>query len=74
MTSWKTSLGGVFSLIGAALLAVPDDAPGAKYVKPWAPAIAALGAGIVGLAARDNNVTSEQLRARRKRPDEDPNK
>lgn len=58
--SWKTTVGGIISLIGGAVLLVPDDAPGAKDIKPWAPAMAAIGAGLIGLAARDNNVSSEQ--------------
>lgn len=74
MRSWKTTFGGILSMTGAALIVVPDDAPGAKYVKPWAGFLAALGAGIVGIFGRDNTVTSEQVLAKRKRSEEDPNK
>ena len=61
MTSWKTTVGGIIALVGGALMVVPDTAPGASYVKPWAPFIAALGTGIIGLYARDNNKSSEDV-------------
>jgi len=48
-------------------MAAPDDAPGAKWVKPWGPAMVGLGAGIVGLAARDNGVTSEQVKEQKEK-------
>ena len=60
MTSWKTSLGGLLAMVAAALDMLPDHAGGAQWIKPYAPFLAALAAGIIGLAARDNNVTSEQ--------------
>lgn len=63
MTSWKTTLGGIIALLGAALLVVPDAAPGAALVKPWAPFISAVGAGIIGIFGRDNNRSSEQVGA-----------
>lgn len=63
MTSWKTSLGGILSLVGAALQVVPDHAPGADTLKPWSVFLIAIGAGITGLAGRDNAVTSEQVKA-----------
>lgn len=58
--SWKTTAGGILALLGAALDVVPGSAPGASYVKPWGGFMAAIGAGLIGLAARDANVSSEQ--------------
>jgi hypothetical protein len=65
MKSWKTTVGGLIALVGGALLVVPDDAPGAKWLKPWATFLSAIGAGLIGL---DNNVSSEQAGA--KKPDD----
>ena len=64
-SSWKTTLGGILSMIGAALQALPDNAPGAATLKPWSIFLVAVGASITGLAARDNNVTSEQAGAKK---------
>lgn len=61
MKSWKTTLGGIIALIGGALLLVPDGAPGANWLKPWAAFISSIGAGVVGLFGRDNNRTSEDV-------------
>lgn len=63
MKSWKTTIGGILALLGASLQVIPDGAPGAHYVKPYSAFLAALGAGIIGLAARDHNVSSEQAGA-----------
>jgi hypothetical protein len=68
MKSWKTTVGGLIALVGGALLVVPDDAPGAKWLKPWATFLSAIGAGLIGLFGRDNNVSSEQAGA--KKPDD----
>lgn len=55
--SWKTTFGGVLSLIGAACLTHPK-------LSEWSAFFVALGSGMVGLSARDNNVTSEQAHAK----------
>lgn len=65
-TSWKTTTGGLIALLGASLFVVPDDAPGAVFLKPWAPFLSAFGTGIIGLCARDHKVTSEQAGAVKK--------
>jgi hypothetical protein len=69
MKSWKTTTGGMLALLGAALQVVPEAAPGAVYVKPWSDFIVALGAGLIGMAARDNNITSEQVMRNRSHDD-----
>jgi len=63
-TSWKTTAGGVLALLGAAMQLMPDDLVG-QALKPWAGFVSALGAGIVGLSARDNGVSSEDAGVKR---------
>lgn len=55
MKSWKTSLGGLLTTIGVALVA---NGTGAAH--QIGVALTALGPLITGLAARDSNVSSEQ--------------
>jgi len=57
VTSWKTSLGGLLSAVGLLFATqFPDQAK-------WGTFAAALGTLLTGLAARDQNVTSEQAGA-----------
>lgn len=60
MRSWKTTLGGVISLVGTCLAATwPEYAKAGAF-------LASLGAGLGLLFARDNNVTSEDVGAKPK--------
>jgi len=61
MKSWKTTLGGILGAIGFAMKHIPAAAP-------YSDAVAALGLLLVGSAARDNNVTSEQAGANNHTP------
>lgn len=61
MNSWKTTLGGILYCVGTGLERNPHTAPYADTVK-------AIGVGILALAARDNNVTSEQAGASAPKP------
>lgn len=54
--SWKTSLGALVFVVGCAVEVFID--PGAGK------AIQATGAGILGLSARDNNVSTEEVKAK----------
>ena len=56
MKSWKTSLGGILAAIGIGLRDNPRTAP-------YAALIEGLGITLIGLSARDNGVTSEQVGA-----------
>lgn len=65
MKSWKTSAAGIGAIlvaIGSALTAHFDGDP--VTVPDWGAVIAAIIAGIGLLAARDNNVSSEQVGAK----------
>ena len=64
MKSWKTTLGGLLSAIGISLKHEPTLAP-------YADIVTAIGVALMGLSARDNNVSSEQAGV--KRPDSQPN-
>lgn len=59
MKSWKTTLGGLLSAFGTALAAAPD-----KITHSIGVIIAAGGSLLLGIAARDNNVTSEEAGAK----------
>lgn len=52
-------LGALLVIIGGAFKAIPDSAPGAPYVKPYSEFMIIVGTGLIGLTARQNNVTSE---------------
>lgn len=56
MKSWKTSLGGILAVVGIALRDNPKTAA-------YAPLVEGLGVLLVGLSARDNKVSSEQVGA-----------
>jgi hypothetical protein len=58
--SWKTTLGGALSAAGAALVGSEDET-----VRLIGQLLTIIGPIILGLAARDNGVTSEQARAKR---------
>jgi hypothetical protein len=61
MNSWKTTTAGIGAIlvaIGAAMKAMFDNDP--STVPEWGAVVAAIIAGIGLIAARDNNVTSEQ--------------
>ena len=60
-TSWRTTWAGIATLIAAiasAVAAMLDDKP--ETVADWSTVLALATAGIVGLFARDNKVTSEE--------------
>lgn len=61
MKSWKTTTAGILAIVGAAiaLIANPllDNDP--ATVPNFVEFISIAGAGVVGLFARDNNVSSE---------------
>ena len=61
-TSWKTTVGGVVSV----LLAVLNIADGLINGTPinWTVSIAAITTGLGLIFARDNNKTSEQVKAK----------
>lgn len=61
--SWIVRAAGILGVLAAGFLVVPDSAPGAAYIKPWAPFLASISAGIIGLTARQNNVSSEKAGA-----------
>lgn len=61
MKSWKTTLGGIVTAIGAFLIASEDA--NAKLIGG---VLAAVGALLTGFTARDNSVTSEQAGAKPK--------
>ena len=59
MKSWKTTVGGLLAALGAPLAASSDET-----TKQIGVVLAALGAIILGLSARDNTVTSEESGAK----------
>lgn len=59
--SWLPKLGGIIAVLAFAISMAPDSAPGADVIKPWLPSLNALAAGLIGLTARQNNKTSEQV-------------
>ncbi len=59
LPSWFIRAAGILGAVAAAVLSAPDNAPGAKYLKPWAPSAVAMSVAAVGLTARQNNVSSE---------------
>lgn len=61
MKSWKTTLGGVLAIIGLALRKHP-------LTLPYSDMLEAIGIGLLGLSARDNNVTSESAGAKTSLP------
>lgn len=56
MKSWKTTIGGILGAIGFALKHAPDP-----RVAAWSDFAAGLGFAILGMAARDNGVSSEDV-------------
>ena len=56
MKSWKTSLGGIVAAAGIALRDNPKTAA-------YAPIVEGLGVFLIGMSARDNKVSSEQVGA-----------
>jgi hypothetical protein len=58
MTSWKTTVGGLLMAAGMSVLDNPDP-----RIHLAAKVCEALGAALLGMSARDNNVTSEQAGA-----------
>jgi len=65
MKSWKTSLGAILATFA---IGMRNDPVLAKY----ADAVNGLGLLIMGFAARDNNVTSEQLGLKKPTASEPP--
>jgi sulfite exporter TauE/SafE len=59
-TSWKTTVGGVAGSLGTILGATAHD----DVMKGIAAIVGGIGILLLGLAARDNNVTSEQAGAK----------
>ena len=59
MKSWKTTAGGAIAALGAFFSAQSDHT-----LQIVGQALTAIGTFIVGLMARDNNVTSEQAGAK----------
>jgi len=61
MKSWKTSVLGITAIVTAIGNAIPlllDNNPATN--PDWGSLIAIVSAGVMGLFARDNNVSSEQ--------------
>ena len=58
--SWQTSLGGILAAIGTGLQACKDP----TWAATVGQILGAIGIAIIGLCARDNNVTSEQAGAK----------
>lgn len=48
-------------MFSAASTLIPDNAPGANYIKPWVPFLNALAVGLVGFTARQNNKSTEEV-------------
>ena len=61
--SWKTTLGGVALAFGLFLVTDYDPATESVWVKRVGQFLAMAGAALGGVAARDNDVTSEQAGA-----------
>lgn len=59
-SSWKTTVGGVAGSIGTVLGTVAHD----DVMRGIAGIVAGIGILLLGLAARDNSVTSEQAGAK----------
>lgn len=59
--SWLPKIGGIVCALAAALELVPFDAPGAAYMKPYAHALMSIGGSIIGLSARQNNKSTEEV-------------
>lgn len=59
MTSWKTLVGGIVGLIGGILQAIP----GPDWLRQLGVVIAGCGVGVLGITARDNDKTSEDVGA-----------
>ena len=64
MKSWKTTVFGILGAGGAYLMTVNDPA----WMQNVGGILAAVGTAGLGMAARDNNVTSEQAKAGEKKP------
>lgn len=60
MKSWKTSLGGILSATGIGLKQAPPA------VSQWSDLVTIIGTLLLGLGARDNNVSSEEAGAVKK--------
>jgi hypothetical protein len=56
MKSWKTSLGGILAAIGIVLRDNPKTAA-------YAPLVEGVGIVLIGMSARDNKLSSEQVGA-----------
>jgi len=68
MNSWKTTLFGLIAIIGGGIVAAYELKPAMLASFPdWLPGLgfllSTIGTGGIGLAARDNNKTSEQVGA-----------
>lgn len=59
--SWKTTLGGILAAIGTGLQAVKDP----SWVALIGQILGGIGVLVIGAAARDNGVTSEQSGAKK---------
>ena len=58
MKSWKTSIGGVLTAIGAVAVQVQEPA----WIATIGAGLIAVGSLLMGVSARDNNVSSEDLK------------
>lgn len=62
--SWKTSLGGILTALAAGLTQKPDAL--GEWTQPVAGILAIVGPLLIGMSARDNNVSSEDAGAKPK--------
>ena len=64
-TSWKTTAAGITSIIAAVAGALNLMFDGSTLTNPdWTSVVASVTAGIVGIAARDNDKSSEDVSAK----------
>ena len=60
MKSWKTTVAGAIGALGVYLTSVTDP----SWVHTLGTVLSAVGTGLVGILARDNDKTSEQAGAK----------
>lgn len=74
LPSWTIRVGGILGILSAAMQIIPENAPGAAFIKPYAPFVASLAAGLIGFTARQNNISSEAAGAVKPPPDSNTSK